>query len=210
MADESLYIEVDDTEGHAIAGVLDVDDEEWARGRAAGGSGSAIVLRPTDEGDEDVEGHAAGATVRLRAFDDEADTEGHAMSLHFPSAEAADAFRRRLLLAGVLTGTIALGAAAGAGLGSVSQAPAEAGAAAGAAAGMDWSQPERQNLEAAAGAGSAGGMDWTQSERQNVGAAAGAGSAAGMDWTQSERQQPAAAEDAPVVPDPRHQGPTPE
>jgi hypothetical protein len=166
MGDESLYIQVDDTEGQSLGGVVSADDEEWVRERAERGSGSPIVLRPAGDTDEDVEGHRARLSVQLRAFDDETDTEGHAISLNFPSAEAAAAFRRRLMLAGALTGTIALGAAAGAGLGSMSQAPAESGAAGG-AAGMDWTQAERQDQAAGAGAGSAAGMDWTQAERQD-------------------------------------------
>jgi hypothetical protein len=164
MGVENLYIQVDDTEGHALGAV--VDDENWARERAGRGAESPVILRPADDADEDVEGHAAGTSVRLRAFDDESDTEGHAISINFPTREEADAFRRRLMLAGVLTGTIALGAAAGAGLSSMSQAPAE-GNAAGGAAGMDWTQPERPDLAAGAGAGSAAGMDWTQMERQD-------------------------------------------
>jgi hypothetical protein len=61
----------------------------------------------------DTEGHALLplADVLLR-ISDEDDTEGHAISVHFPSAREADEFRKRLLLAGVLAGTVALGAVA--------------------------------------------------------------------------------------------------
>jgi hypothetical protein len=76
-----------------------------------------------------VEGHAAG-TITLRAFEDEDDTEGHALALHFPSIKEADAFRRRLVATGVLTGTLVLGAAAGAGWATMTSAPADTGQAA--------------------------------------------------------------------------------
>jgi hypothetical protein len=101
------------------------------------------VLRPGDDGDDDVEGHAGGSRLRLRAFDSEDDTEGHAISIDFPSRDAADAFRKRLMLAGVLTGTLILGAAGGAGLASLSGASAEAGAGAGSAEELDRTQAER-------------------------------------------------------------------
>ena len=60
----------------------------------------------------DVSGHAlAGAerSVFVRVNLDDDDTEGHAISVHFPTTADADRFRRRMITAGLLTGTIALG-----------------------------------------------------------------------------------------------------
>jgi hypothetical protein len=127
IADNDLYLSIDGesaTGGARIVG----GQEGWARTRLAG-SQPSILLRPSPDGDEDVEGHAA-ATVTLRAFEDEDDTEGHALALHFPSIKEADAFRRRLVATGVLTGTLVLGAAAGAGWATMTSAPADAGQAA--------------------------------------------------------------------------------
>jgi len=167
MSDREIVIDLegDDAEGHASKWRVTTDDDGWLKDRLGSQPGSSQFILKA--GDDDVEGHAAGNTVALRAFDDDDDTEGHAISVHFPSAEEAAAFRRRLMLAGVLTGTIVLGAAGGIGLASLSNDSAGSGAAtgAGAAAGMDWTQAERPGQAAATGAGAAAGMDWTQAER---------------------------------------------
>jgi hypothetical protein len=165
MTDQDLVIELepDDTQAH-IARWRITDDDGWLKERLGRDPGaSRVTLKASDD---DVEGHGAGTTVAIRAFDDENDTEGHAIAVHFPTREDADAFRRRLLVTGVLAGTIAVGAIGGIGLANMQgQAPADAptiGAAAG--AGMDWTQSERQDA-ATIGAGSAAGMDWSQVER---------------------------------------------
>jgi hypothetical protein len=165
MTDQDLVIELepDDTQGHATLRVT--DDDGWLKDRLGGDSaGTRVTLKAIDD---DVEGHAMGSSVTLRAFEDDDDTEGHAISVHFPSRTEADAFRRRLMITGVLAGTIAVGAAAGIGLSNLQDQGADstavtAGAAAG--AGMDWSQVERPDA-ATTGAGSAAGMDWSQVER---------------------------------------------
>jgi hypothetical protein len=64
--------------------------------------------------DQDVEGHEASPTTVLANIGlDEDDTVGHAISIHFPDAEAARRFRNQLLAAGAVTATLALGAGAG-------------------------------------------------------------------------------------------------
>lgn len=167
MTDQDLIIELapDDTRGHATYRVT--DDDGWLKDRLGRDPGAVrISLKAGDE--DDVEGHGIGTSVTLRAFEGDDDTEGHAISVHFPSRTEADAFRRRLMLTGVLAGTIAVGAAAGIGLSNLaSDSPADstvvsAGAAAG--AGMDWTQVERPDA-AGVSAGSAAGMDWSQVER---------------------------------------------
>jgi len=60
----------------------------------------------------DTQGHASGfaMSVIVRPSGDGDDTEGHAISLHFPTSADADAFRRRLLATGPIVGTVTVGA----------------------------------------------------------------------------------------------------
>jgi hypothetical protein len=125
MTDQNLVIELepDDTQGHVKWRVT--DDDGWLQERLGRDprAGSRITLRASDD---DVEGHGIGTSVALRAFEGDDDTEGHAIAVHFPSRQEADAFRRRLLMAGVLAGTIAVGTAAGIGVANLAgQAPAD-------------------------------------------------------------------------------------
>lgn len=186
MTEQDLVIELepDDTQGHATLRVT--DDDGWLKERLGRDPGTTrITLKASDD---DVEGHAIGTAVTLRAFEGEDDTEGHAIAVHFPSREEADAFRRRLLVTGALAGTIAIGAAAGIGLANMpTQAPADA---------------------ATIGAGAGAGMDWTQSERQDA-ATISAGSAAGMDWSQVERPGTATGGDAAADLESDTRGPAP-
>ncbi|MDQ2675151.1 MAG: hypothetical protein M3Y40_10900 [Chloroflexota bacterium] len=123
MTDQNLVIELDtdDTQGH-VARWRVTEDDGWLQERLGRDQGSArITLKASDD---DVEGHGAGTSVALRAFEGDDDTEGHAIAVHFPSREEADAFRRRLLMAGALAGTIALGTAAGLGVANLAGQPA--------------------------------------------------------------------------------------
>ncbi len=75
-------------------------------------SGDAINVRISMPDESDVEGHAFGATRRsvwIQVDVDDDDTEGHAISVHFPTIDQADQFRRRLLAAGLITGAVVLG-----------------------------------------------------------------------------------------------------
>ena len=119
-----------------------IGDDKWldeARRRKPGPT--SVRIRSADEGD--AEGHAAATrrmvTVLVETDDD---TEGHAISLHFPSTQEAEAFRKRLLLTGMLVGTVALGAAGGYALSSV-----QPDAAAGTAAGAATTQPADANAD---------------------------------------------------------------
>jgi hypothetical protein len=180
MTDQEMVIELepDDTTGHAKLRVT--DDDGWLKDRLGRDpDATRVTLRAIDD---DVEGHALDTAVTLRAFEGEDDTEGHAISVHFPSRGEADAFRRRMLLTGVLAGTIVVGAAAGIGLANLpSDSPADAsvpaaGAAAG--AGMDWAQAERPGA-AVISTGAAAGSDWSQVERP--GTATGGDAAADLE-----------------------------
>jgi len=117
MTNRNLVIELepDDTQGHLDKWRVTSDDG-WLDEQVERRPGSRITLKASDD---DVEGHAGGTSVALRAFEGDDDTEGHAISVHFPSRAEADEFRKRLLLTGVIVGSVALGAATGAGLASM-------------------------------------------------------------------------------------------
>jgi len=95
--------------------ILDDDDENVAEGKLPGADAGPTwakhrVTVQLDEGD--TAGHAMDATsvsISLR-FDD--DVEGHALSLHFPDARRAEAFRTRLLATGVVVGALVVGVTA--------------------------------------------------------------------------------------------------
>jgi hypothetical protein len=134
MSDQKIVIDLEDeTEGHKFSrGVVEPDDAEWLEERLRRDSGKTtfrVVMR--DEG-EDTEGHAFDGTTLRVSLQDEDDTEGHAIAIHFPSRADADAFRRRLLVTGVLVGSVALGTAGGIGL-SALQSDADSAGTAGAA-----------------------------------------------------------------------------
>ena len=179
MTDQELLIELepDDTQGPARLRVT--DDEGWLKERLARDPRSNRFALKAIEGD--VEGHAMSSTVALRAFDDEDDTEGHAISVHFPSRDEAEAFRRRLMVTGVLAGTIALGAAGGIGLANLADSPDAASGAAVTTQAGPLDAHEAPAFQAAAGAATqAGPLDAHE-------APAFQEPAAGMDWTQQER-----------------------
>jgi hypothetical protein len=115
MTDQEFVIELkDDAEGHAGRGIVETDDAAWLEQKVRSDSGTKR-LRVLPDDRDDTEGHASDILVRAM-LEDEDDTEGHAIAIHFPSRAEADAFRRRLLVTGVLVGTVALGAAGGVGL----------------------------------------------------------------------------------------------
>lgn len=89
---------------------LTAEDQEWLAERLRQLPDGRIRLRLEDE--QDVSGHAfEDATLVRVVIDVHGDTVGHAMSIRLPSAEEANAFRRRMLLTGVLVGTVVLGSA---------------------------------------------------------------------------------------------------
>jgi hypothetical protein len=172
MTDQDLVIELepDDTHGHVALRVT--DDDGWLKERLGRDQGARIALKTTDD---DVEGHATGTAVVLRAFDDE-DTEGHAIAVHFPTLQEADAFRRRLLLTGVIVGSVALGAAAGAGVASI---PADTGAAGITAAGAADANRDVGLMDFS---GAAAGVDASTTDAgRDVGLMDFSGAAAGVD-----------------------------
>lgn len=163
MSDQEFVIELDDdSEGHAVRrAIVEPEERDWLEERLRQDTGkTSFRLLPDDS--DDTEGHGATITVRALLADDD-DTEGHAIAIHFPSRNEADAFRRRLLVTGVLVGTVALGAAGGVGLAAMQSGDeaGSAGAVQSSVTGSDWTQVERP---AAAGSATIG-SDWTQVER---------------------------------------------
>ena len=102
-ADQPFTIVLDDDEMSVAEGRLRKIDAgpTWAKHR---------VTIELDEGD--TSGHALDASsvsISLH-FDD--DVEGHALSLHFPTAQKADEFRKRLLATGIVAGALVVGVTA--------------------------------------------------------------------------------------------------
>jgi hypothetical protein len=103
-ADQPFTVILDDDDSTVAEGRLrDIDaGPTWAK--------SKVVISIDDS--SDTSGHALDATavaVSLR-FDD--DVEGHALSLHFPTAEKAEEFRKRLIATGVVAGALVVGVTA--------------------------------------------------------------------------------------------------
>lgn len=88
-----------------------------------------VQLDPIE--DADTEGHvlATKAMVSLRLLDDEDDTEGHAIAVHFPTAGEARDFRNKLMLTGAIVGSVTIaGLGVGAALNQVPNLGASGGA----------------------------------------------------------------------------------
>lgn len=113
MSDQGFVIDLGG-EGQAV---IEAEDRSWLEDKLRREPGSTRLRLQPDE--YDTEGHGfAGTRVRVIA-DDGDDTEGHAISIQFPTRQEADAFRKRLMLTGVIVGSVAVGAVTGAGLASM-------------------------------------------------------------------------------------------
>jgi hypothetical protein len=112
--------------GSGERAILEAEDTTWL-GEQVRQRPGPMALQVRSDDTDDTEGHwRAGPRVRVLIEGDE-EVEGHAFAVHFPTAAEADAFRRRLLLAGVLAGTVAVGAAAGVGLANLPASDTGAG-----------------------------------------------------------------------------------
>ena len=194
MSDKEFVIDMeDDTEGHNLIGakIVESGDADWLEDRLRKDSGKSR-FRITLGDEDEIEGHGAdGTTLRLNLVDDD-DTEGHAIAVHFPSRADADAFRQRLLVTGVLVGTVALGAAGGIGLSALQSdaGSAEAGSAAVTQSGQDW-QAQRQQQSGYTDPLTQSGQDWqAQRQQQSV---ADPLTQSGQDWDAQRDQQSAGA-----------------
>jgi hypothetical protein len=144
--------------------------EERFRSMLRSGDDEAVAVRITAPEESDVEGHAYGATQRSVwikvGTGDGDDTEGHAISVHFPTVDEAEQFPKRLLAAGLLTGAVILGSV---GAIAVSNLPA-----------ADVAAPANSAVyERPAGHGMLEGVD--PAGTAAMGAAAAATSASGID-----------------------------
>jgi hypothetical protein len=86
--------------------------EQRLRARLRTGQQLSVRIAPTEP--SDVQGHSldlAKDSIWLKLLLEGDDTEGHAIRVTFPSAADADKFRRNMLAAGVLAGSIVLGSA---------------------------------------------------------------------------------------------------
>ena len=148
MSDQPIVMNLEGgTAGHAsVTGAP--DDEAWIKAL----SDSQKSVRVRIPAGDDTEGHTASATVDVVVSSDDDDTEGHAISLHFPSVKEANDFRRRATAAGLITATIAIGAAGGVALGTAASDSAQsAGLSSGATAEM-----QQQHVNAEYGAAATG------------------------------------------------------
>ena len=164
MTDQQFVIDL----GEDQRGIVESDDPAWLQQKLRQEPG-ATRLRLRYDSDE-VEGHRLGVGPLVRVLAEDDDTEGHAISIHFPSREEADAFRKRLMITGVLAGTVALGAAGGIGLANMAGGDAgTSGAVQSTVTGSDWSQVERPPAAIEVTPGSA----WTPDERRDAASAGG-------------------------------------
>lgn len=175
MTEQQFVIDLGDQRA-----LVEPDDAGWLQEKLRKEPGSTRLTVRYDEDEAEGHGPLTNRIVVIAEGDD--DTEGHAIAINFPTREEADAFRKRLMVTGVLAGTIALGALGGVGLANLSS-DAGAGAVQSTSQGSAWTQDERAGLGAAAsdtGTGSA----WTQDERPG---SAVIDTSSGSAWTQDER-----------------------
>lgn len=135
----------------------DQEAEQRFRARLTSSRGGALPVRITGAQRADVEGHAFDlASVWLSLQLEGDDTEGHAIRVQFPTAADADRFRRNILAAGILAGSIVLGSAGAIALTSNLATPDVS-------APVNQSQymaPAQQGVDIATGINPATGMPW--------------------------------------------------
>lgn len=123
---ESLALTIGDQQQIVPMTFSDRRAEERFRAAVNSNARKALSVRITPAPQSDVEGHAFDASLKsvwLKVELDEDDTEGHAISVRFPTAQDADKFRRNLLAAGVLVGAMVVGSAGAMALGNNPAAP---------------------------------------------------------------------------------------
>lgn len=110
--DEGISLSIGDLRQVIPMAFPDPSVEERFRARLARADDQKVSVRIAPPDEADVEGHAFSATQRsvwLRVNLDDDDTEGHAISVHFPTVDEAEQFRKRLMAVGLLTGAVVLG-----------------------------------------------------------------------------------------------------
>ena len=164
--------------------------EQRLRARLKTGQALSVRIAPADA--SDVEGHALDLTqesVWLNLQLEGDDTEGHAIRVQFPTVADADRFRRNMLAAGILAGSIAIGSAGAIALSSNRAVDLSTDV----TAPVNQSQymaPAEQGFDIATGINPATGQPWRtgfqeRSDGEMSGAGAGAAGAA-VSGTDSE------------------------
>lgn len=177
--------------------------EQRLRARLAAGKQVSVRITPADP--SDVEGHALDLTqesVWLNLQLEGDDTEGHAIRVQFPTAADADRFRRNVMAAGILAGSIAIGSAGAIAL--TGNRPADLGADVGVPVTnqAQYMAPQDQGYVINSGINPATDMPWRSGflERSDGEmSAAGAGAAAAGEAADDEA--------APVLDRPEGRGP---
>jgi hypothetical protein len=159
----------------------DPKTEQRLRAELKTGRATAVRMAPAER--SDVEGHLLDAqSVSLNLLLEGNDTEGHAINVRFPTAADADRFRRNMLAAGVLAGTIVIGSAGAIAITSnLSSAP---DLSAPVTNQSQYMAPAQQGFDVATGINPATGQPWRtgfQERSDGEMSGAGAGTAAGED-----------------------------
>ena len=154
--------------------------EQRLRARLKTGQAVAVRIAPTDS--SDVQGHAldlSSVWVNLQLEGD--DTEGHAIRVQFPTIADADRFRRNMLAAGILAGSIAIGSAGAIALTSNQAVDRSTDVSAPVTTQSQYMAPAQQEFVNPTGINPATGQPWRtgfQERSDGVVSGAGAGAAA--------------------------------
>ena len=168
--------------------------EQRLRARLTAGQALSVRIAPTEP--SDVQGHSldlAKGSIWLKLLLEGDDTEGHAIRVTFPTAADADKFRRNMLAAGVLAGSIVL-ASAGA-IALTSNLPLDVSAPVTTQA--QYMAPAQQEFSIPSGINPATNMPWRSGFQDGsdeglsgAGAGAAADAAAGADEAAPVLQRP--------------------
>jgi hypothetical protein len=116
---QGYALAIGDSEQMMPVGFPDPQTEERLREQLNTAAKQKLPVRIELSEQPDVEGNTFGATLRsvwVNVRMDAGEIVGPPISVHFPSAEEAALFRRRLIAAGVLAGTIAVASVGAIGL----------------------------------------------------------------------------------------------
>jgi hypothetical protein len=177
--------------------------EQRLRARLKSGEAMSVRIAPTEP--SDVQGHALDLTqesVWLNLQLEGDDTEGHAIRVQFPTAADADRFRRNLLAAGILAGSIAIGSAGAIALSSNRAVDMSSDVTAPAITQSQYMAPAQQDFTIPTGINPATDMPWGsgfQERSDGEMSGSGAGGAAAGEATEDEA--------APVLQRPEGKGP---
>ncbi len=157
------------SDGSTISADIEGEISKWVRELLD--SGRKVRVR-TD--DKDVAGHATSDLLELQLWDD-GDTEGHALTLRLPNAEAARDLQKKLLATGALVGVIAVGAGVAQVAPTLNISSPDAGAAT-VQRSVTWDE-SHSSLRAAPSVAGTRAADWDQAHAPGAGSSAVVGGA---------------------------------